>query len=584
MGLLYFIIMVGVLIFIHEFGHYFFAKLFKVKVERFAIGMGPVLGPLSFQKGETEYALCALPIGGYVKMYGMQPEELYTEDGERVSDEEASRAFVSKPLWQRSIIVLAGPVANLVLPLFIYFFFMMGTDALLPAELGNILPESPAARAKSLQPGEADGLRPGDKVVRIEGREVRYWDELTDRIRGSAGESLVVEVERGGALLEFRVEPEAYTHTSRGGFMRETYGRVGVGPASYAPILAVSEPEGAAARAGLKTFDRVISVGGKPVRRYLEIQAALDAAPSDRVEVVAMRPRPVAVLDGGLQVAEPVVVEVETSKVGGHRSLGVSPATMFLAAIEPQSPAAKAGLQVGDEVLKMNGRVYNHFDTLAEDIQQKYWQVMHDDKKQKPSEIQLSFVLTVKRGAEVFDVAYQPLVRELRGEFNEVFPRLWFGWKTYNDSEIPQPISVPWGDRVRLGVRIGFQETTHQALMLFNGLAYMIRNGATDALGGPLMIGDIASKAGHAGFRPFLNMMALISLNLGIINLLPIPVLDGGHLMLFALEAVKRRELTPRTRQIAYYVGFSMIVLLMLLALKNDIERYWQDFAEWFNT
>jgi regulator of sigma E protease len=98
------------------------------------------------------------------------------------------------------------------------------------------------------------------------------------------------------------------------------------------------------------------------------------------------------------------------------------------------------------------------------------------------------------------------------------------------------------------------------------------------------MIGDIASKAGHAGFRPFLNMMALISLNLGIINLLPIPVLDGGHLMLFALEAVKRRELTPRTRQIAYYVGFSMIVLLMLLALKNDIERYWQDFAEWFNT
>ena len=97
------------------------------------------------------------------------------------------------------------------------------------------------------------------------------------------------------------------------------------------------------------------------------------------------------------------------------------------------------------------------------------------------------------------------------------------------------------------------------------------------------MIFDIAAKAGRQGLDEFLWMMALISINLGLINLLPIPVLDGGHLMLFAIEAIKRKELSQRTRQIAYYIGFSIIVLLMLLAFKNDIERYWQDFASWLN-
>ena len=97
------------------------------------------------------------------------------------------------------------------------------------------------------------------------------------------------------------------------------------------------------------------------------------------------------------------------------------------------------------------------------------------------------------------------------------------------------------------------------------------------------MIGHLAVKAGEAGWDRFVKMMAMISVNLGLLNLLPIPVLDGGYLMLFAIEAVRRKELSQRTRQIAFYVGFTMIVMLMLLAFKNDFERYWDSFAAWFN-
>ncbi|MBH22857.1 MAG: RIP metalloprotease RseP, partial [Myxococcales bacterium] len=121
MGGIYFIILIGVLIFIHEFGHFFFAKLFDVRVDRFAIGMGPVLGPLTYTRGETEYCICAFPIGGYVKMFGMQPEELYDVYGQKLPEAEGERAFVRKPIWQRFIIVLAGPVMNLILPIFIYY-------------------------------------------------------------------------------------------------------------------------------------------------------------------------------------------------------------------------------------------------------------------------------------------------------------------------------------------------------------------------------------------------------------------------------------------------------------------------------
>jgi regulator of sigma E protease len=303
------------------------------------------------------------------------------------------------------------------------------------------------------------------------------------------------------------------------------------------------------------------------------------------LKVLAVRPEtaPGIGADYGLQMGEPVELTLEAPAHGELEALGIYPARMFLSSVEPGSPAEQAGLKAGDELLKLDGRTYNSMALLMNDIQQKFWAKMHEGGEEKPSEIEVTATLTVRRGAQTLEIPYQPRLREFVIKFNEPTPIIWFGFRAYQDSAQPELVPVPIGDRVLLGARIGVRETINHSTMIFNALGYMIRNGATNALGGPLMIGDLAAQSGAAGPQHFLGTMALISLNLGLLNLMPIPVLDGGYLLLLGMEAVKRRELNPRTRQIAFYLGFSVIVLLMLLAFTNDINRYWPSFAEWFN-
>ncbi len=585
MQAVYFIILIGVLIFIHEFGHYFFAKLFGVKVERFSIGMGPIIRPLSFRRGDTEYTISALPIGGYVKMFGMNPEELYDEYGQRLPEEEVERAFVRKPLWQRAIVILAGPAANLIFPIFIYFFFALGTSTLPPAAIGQVLPGSPASVATPVDaPGEPKGLQAGDRILAIGDQPVRYWLDLTEHVRGSVDKPLRFTVQRSQRKVTYDVTPESYTETDRLGLSRDTYGIIGVTLESYGPIVGLHDKSSPAATAGLLPFDRIVSINKKPISRFVDIQPLLDASEGKMLDIVVTRPKAYKKLGKGLQFHNMHTFQVNPNKTKTGWSIGIVPASMFLADVEPESPAAKAGLQVGDEIVAINDNPYNKMRLAKLDIQQIIWEKMHEDPDVEPKDIHTSFALKIKRGDKIFTTTYKPIVREIQGEFNEPVPEIWFGLDTYQLYEMPEAVSVPWDDRFALAVQSGFRQTFRFTRMLFNGILHLIQGRvSTDTVGGPIMIFDIAGRAGRAGIEPFLRMMAIISINLGLVNLLPIPVLDGGHLMLFAIEAIKRKELTQRTRQIAYYVGFSMIVFLMLLAFKNDIERYWQDFAEWFN-
>ncbi|MGM0555901.1 MAG: site-2 protease family protein, partial [Myxococcota bacterium] len=156
MSILYFVILIGVLIFVHEFGHFIVAKAFDVKVIRFSIGFGPKIA--GFTKGETEYVICALPLGGYVQMLGFALDEV-----EEIPEHERDRALMMKPIWQRTLITLAGPGFNVILPILIYFIATMGMTTAPPAKVGEVFAETPAAEA---------GLMPGDKITAIDGEKI----------------------------------------------------------------------------------------------------------------------------------------------------------------------------------------------------------------------------------------------------------------------------------------------------------------------------------------------------------------------------------------------------------------------------
>ena len=235
--------LLGVLILVHELGHFVFAKLFDVRVMRFSIGFGPRL--FGFTRGETEYRLSLVPLGGYVRLLGEDPSEA-------VSPIDRQRSLSDKPLWQRYAIVVAGPAFNLLLPLLIYFLHYTGQRTLLPPIIGSVLPNLPAAEA---------GLMPGDRVETVDGKQIRYWEDLERVIADSLGHTLRFGIRRGSDAEERDVTP---VQIERSGTLqrKETVGWIGVSPRFHLPEIGVLDPNSPAAQAGLKTFDFVTSING----------------------------------------------------------------------------------------------------------------------------------------------------------------------------------------------------------------------------------------------------------------------------------------------------------------------------------
>lgn len=539
MGILYFIILVGVLIFVHEYGHYIVAKAFKVKVLSFSVGFGPKA--MSFMRGETEWVIRWLPLGGYVQMLGHDPTD-------PVPDDERHRAFQFKPLWQRSLIILAGPVFNLLLPIPIFWTIMMFTkDAAPPAVVGGVLADEPSEGK----------LEAGDRIIAINGEEVVYWHDLVDHVTDASGEELAFTVERDGEEHTFTIIPAEKLDRDVLGLTTRNVGRIGVSLQQYAPVIGISDPSGPAARAGLQTFDKIMAVDGEPVDTYLALKEKLVG--KSQAELLVLRAQPLNVDFGNIGVEEMHTIRLNLE--GGKT--GMESAEMYIARVDPGSPAEAAGLQVGDRLLGLEGKPYNHPGSLMKGLSNHY------DEEQ---------TLQIRRGTEKLDLPIQLEVVDIVGEFKEERPIVLSGYHHHFDYLDPPQVPMGIGARWSYAASKSISTTLQGCTVLARGI-YLMATGevSTKSIGGPIMIGAMASKAGKAGIEFFLQMMAFISINLGIINLLPIPMLDGGHLMIFGVEAIKRGPLSMRTRQIISFVGLAIIVFLMLLAFKNDIERYWSE-------
>ncbi len=568
MSFIYFIILIGVLIFVHELGHFVVAKFFDVKVLRFSIGFGPTLA--KFQGEETEYTICVLPLGGYVQMQGASLE--LTED---LPDDEQERSLMAKPIWQRSLIVLAGPVANLILPAVIYFGFGLVQLTTPPAMVGQVHADSPAAEA---------GIQPGDRIVAIDDRDIDYWYQIAQGFDQRWDIVHQVTVERDGKHKTLEVTPERHSSTDFLGLVQEERALAGIGLTTYGPTVALSDRGGAAARDGLRFFDHVVAIDGQPIERYDEITSRVAESGGEPMEFVVLSRSKIPVDYGDLYHQDARTLTVTPDKVDGEYTLGIEPAQMYLTGVEEGKSADGAGLQPGDKIVSLDGRRYSSWVLFADRLENQVNElIVERDEAGDDYDIEPSFELQFERDGELHTITYEPEVATYQDDTQQTHYRVEHGWETFRDTVVPDPVDHHFGDRLLYSSRNSIDQTWEFTKMMTVGLVRLAQGRiATESIGGPIMIGELAADAGDAGLEPFLRMLALISINLAIINLLPIPVLDGGRLVLYALEAVKRGPLSYRTRQIAAYIGIVLVILLMVFAFKNDIERNWYRVVEFF--
>jgi len=426
------IIMLGILVFVHELGHFAVAKLAGVKVLKFSLGFGPRL--VSRQWGETEYMICAIPLGGYVQMLGEGSEE-----DQPLSEEERSRSFAEKSVWRRLAIVAAGPFMNLVLPFVILpLAFMVGINLPVfldqPACVGYVLPQSPAAEA---------GLRSGDCVVAVGEQPINSWTDADKALLAQAGQAAVFTVQREGTR-----------HS--------------------------------------------------------------------------------------------IAVDATDRSAEGLQALGLAPVQEAVVGIlSPGMPAQQAGLQVGDRILAINGEDVASWYDLKVLIQQA-----EGDNQQ----------FLVERNGQQLEVAIVPVRSDGENEFLiGIAPQTETVFKRFAPKEA-------------LGHGVARSRELIELTLIF--IKKMVLGKVSSRnIGGPITVVQVAGQAAQTDLASILSVLAFLSIQLGILNLFPIPILDGGHLLFGVFELVFRRPLSLRLREMAQQVGLLFIVMLMALAFYNDILR-----------
>jgi regulator of sigma E protease len=541
-SVLYFLLLVGVLVLIHELGHFVAAKLLDVRVLRFSIGYGRAL--VRVKLGETEYQIGAFPLGGYVRILGV--ESAPDESGKR---EDVGRSFASRPLWQRLVIVLAGPAANLLLPVIIYFALFAGHTTLPAAVIGDVLDGGAAARA---------GIEPGDRVLEIDGRAVRYWEEIENAVRASPGKELQLRISRSGKVFERYITPIEDTVRDRDGRVQRQ-GRVGITHAPFVPLVGVIDGASPAARSGLRTGDLIISVDGQSVRNWRDVQRQLGRV-ARRTSIVYFRgtevpgvPQIELLAAGFADLVPETQVDATLNR---QTYTGLEHAEMFVAHVDAGSPADSAGLRKGDLVVSLDDKPVAHWNDLEQRLQ---------------AEPEKTFKVTWRRAgignapATTLSAEVTQVWRKQLDEYEHTVSRLVFG--AGNDIDRGSGAMIAIEGRVGYAIGKAFQRTGETITTMAHGFVQM-------AIGGPYTMFLAASVSGSQGWDSFLLMLALVSVNLGLINLLPIPMLDGGHLLVFFLEGVRRRPLTQKERERIQYAGLILIGLITILAIRNDVMRF----------
>jgi regulator of sigma E protease len=443
--LLAFVVAIVVLVVFHEYGHYMVARWCDVKVLRFSVGFGNVIWSRAGKDG-TEWALSAIPLGGYVKM-------LDEREGD-VAPHELRQAFNRKPVLQRMAIVVAGPLANLLLAVVLYWaLFMYGVPGVKPV-LGDIPLGTPAAVAS---------LQAQSTIVSINGQATQSWQEarwtLLELILQQHTATLELRDKAGAVTVRDLDMSQLSAADLDGDFMRKL-GLLPYQPPVY-PIIGQLTEDGAAAQAGMKAGDRVLSVNGKAIVLW-----------EDWVKVIRAHPGQ--------------MLQLEIERDGARRILSVTPAVV---------------MDKGERI----GRI--------------------------------------GAGAQIDSKAFEALLTEVR------YPPL-------------QALSE------------GVSKTWDTAVISLKMMGKMVMGEVSlKNLSGPITIADYAGQSAQMGLGAYVGFLALISISLGILNLLPIPLLDGGHLLYYSVEFFKGSPVSDNLWEAGQKVGIALLVTMMAFALYNDVSR-----------
>ncbi|MCL2777268.1 MAG: RIP metalloprotease RseP [Polyangiaceae bacterium] len=574
MDLLYFVLFIGILIFIHEFGHFAFAKLFGVKILTFSIGFGPKV--LRIRGKETEYCIALLPFGGFVKML----EEGTAE--EPILPEERHRTFEALAVWKRVVVVLAGPAMNILFPIALYTSVYLEDREFLPPTVGTVLPGKPAEGK----------LYPGDTIVSVGDVAVASFPDVQKAFAAHAGVSMLVTVERDGKPVTVTITPSDETEVVEPSELEifEHVGRVGIAPTYAAPVIGVPYTDSPAWRAGLRTFDRITEVNGHAVDTFVDLLRALTQHRGESVRMTYLRPVPVeralgglchiAVLETGIAAVAPRPLDgggvtrdgdPDTRAKDVLDRTGIESAEMYVAFVPEGSSEWRAGLRAGDRITHLDG------------VAQRAWKVDRRNGHALDDTTMVGQLLAAPnrvhelewtRDGERMSGTFQLRKERWDDELGQHYERYVFRsthWVPRANSKF-----VPNAHPILYAIRRGFEETRNGIKFVLVGVVRLAQGRVSlTTVSGPITLYDVAGDAGSKGATYFVWAMAVTSINLGLINLLPIPVLDGGHLVLLFVEWARRRPVSHRVREMSSLVGMSILVLVMLVAFKNDVSRKW---------
>jgi len=457
------IVAIMILVFVHEMGHYAFAKLFKMRVDRFSIGFPPKI--VGKKIGNTEYVIGATPLGGYVKIAGMVDESM---DTDFLQSQPQPWEFRAKPVWQRMIVITAGVIFNMLLAwvVFASLKFAHGEDYV-PAEniSGVYVQEGSIAHQM--------GMRTGDRPIAAAGRPLVRKSDL-DGVEALMADPMTITVVRDGQEMTLRGPSDIMTQLNRRGFS--------LGISADPPLISAVQEDSPAAEAGLRPGDRVLALATDTVRFWAEMTDRIQALEGAPVRVRWARPDSL--------VSELGEITTSAAELVGQRG-GVH---IYEAEIEPTYHEATESYLLG-----------------------------------------------------------------LMGPSSEMIARE-FGQQHRSFS-------------IGGAITAGFSETWMNSRAIVTSLKRIVtgRENVRENLGGPVMIAKVTKEAAEAGGSVFWRIVALLSITLAIMNILPIPALDGGHLVFLIYEGITRREPSVRVRMVMQQIGMFLILILMTFLIFNDI-------------